>query len=62
MWASVPSRRETSLPELIETTGMPALIARPIAGASAPLGIETTSPSGSRATAASISADIVVTS
>ena len=44
-----------SLPELIETTGMPACTARRIAGASPLDGIETTSPSGLVATAWSIS-------
>ena len=47
--------RKTSLPELIETTGMPAATARRIAGASPSDGIETTRPSGLVATAWSIS-------
>ena len=54
--ASTPSRLNSALPELIETTGMPALTARRIAGASPGSGIETTSPSGLLATAWSISA------
>ena len=45
-----------SLPELIETTGMPARTARRIAGARPGSGIETTSPSGRVATAWSIMA------
>ena len=54
--ASTPSSLKTSLPELIETTGMPAFTARRMAGASPSDGIETTSPSGLVATAWSISA------
>ena len=50
-----------SLPELIETTGMPAFTARRIAGASSSLGTETTRPSGCAATASSISSRIVRT-
>jgi hypothetical protein len=44
------------LPELMETTGMPALTARRMAGARPRSGIETTSPSGRVATAWSIMA------
>ena len=62
MCASVPIRRATSLPELIDTTGMPAFTARRIGAASSSLGIETTSPSGCAATASSISCAIVPTS
>ena len=57
MWVSAPSLRETSVPELIEITGMPACTAAVIAGPSTRgSGIETTSPSGLRATASSINA------
>ena len=42
------------LPELIETTGIPARTARRIAPASAGVGIDTTSPSGRLATASSM--------
>jgi hypothetical protein len=54
-WASTPNERNCSLPELIDTTGMPALTARRIAGLRPGSGIETTSPSGLVATASSIS-------
>ena len=57
-WASAPSARERSLPELIETTGMPARIARRIGPATPALGIDTTSPSGRVATASAIRASM----
>jgi hypothetical protein len=56
MWASTPSRRNRPLPELIEITGIPDFTARRIASSTSGLGIETTSPSGRAATAASMSA------
>ncbi len=51
-----------SLPELIETTGIPASTAARIGASSSGLGIETTRPSGREATASSISSRIVPTS
>src|SRR3954467_8033878 len=63
MCVITPSPDATSLPELMDTTGMPAATARRIAGPSAPLsGIDTTSPSGLVATAASISCDMATMS
>ena len=54
--SSTPRSSATSPPEFIEITGMPAATARWIEGASASAsGMETTSPSGSWLTAASIS-------
>ena len=51
----MPSARKDSLPELIEMTGIPALTAFLIAGASpCGSGSETTIPAGCVATAASI--------
>jgi hypothetical protein len=54
-WASTPSDRNASLPELIEITGIPAFTACRIAGESPGSGNETTSPSGAEATASSTS-------
>ena len=62
-WVSTPSSSATSQPEFIEMTGMPASIAAVMEGPSASAsGMETTSPSGSEATAASISCAIATMS
>ena len=54
-WASTPSFLNSSLPELIVTTGMPALTAALIDGANAVAsGSETIMPSGRSATASSM--------
>ena len=58
-WARMPRSRKTSEPEFIDTTGIPAAIAFSIAGLSASaFGMDTTSPVGFLATAASIRADM----
>ncbi len=58
-WVRMPNCWNTSPPEFIETTGMPASTAFLICGPSAlGSGIDTTSPSGLLATAASISSPI----
>ena len=63
MCSSAPSSLLTSRPESIEITGMPAATAARIESPSASAsGIETTSPSGCEATAASISCAIATMS